>query len=87
MTELEFFPYHNRHIVFRLKNGSEMSGVLMDMMKDGESKKPRTVYTYVSTNNMRKWKWLERMGRPEQMKELEGEVDINDIEWAMRLNY
>lgn len=87
MTELEFFPYHNYHVVFRLSDGRELSGVLIDPMNSHETGKPRTVYTYISTGNMRAWKRAEQNNDIGKMRELEGEIDIENITWAMRLNY
>lgn len=87
MTELEFFPYHNRHIVFKMKNGSELSGVLTDPTNNHETGKSRTIYTYVSTNNMRAWKLAKERKDEERMKQLQGEIDITNIVWAQRLNY
>lgn len=87
MTELEFFPYHNRHIVFKLNDGRELSGVLVDPMNSHETGKQRTIYTYITTSNLRAWKRAEQNNDKVRMKELEGEIDIENITWAMRLNY
>lgn len=87
MKELDFFPYHNRHIMFKLRNGQELSGVLVDPMNSHETGKPRTVYTYIATRNMIAWKKAEDKNDKETMKSLEGEIDLEDILWAERLNY
>lgn len=87
MTELEFFPYHNYHIVFKVKDGKEMSGVLLDPMDSYETGKPATLYTYIPTSSLKSWKLAQNKGDRERMKELQSEIDIKDVTWAMRLNY
>lgn len=87
MTELEFFPFHNYHIRFRLSNGTELSGVLFDTMNSHETGKPRTEYTFIQTKNMIEWKQAEKIGDKERMKHLQSFIDITDIVWAERLKY
>ena len=87
MTELEFFPYHNYHIVFRLIDGRELSGVLIDPMNSHETGKTRTIYTFIPTGNLRTWKRAEQNKDEERMMKLQGEINIENITWAMRLNY
>ncbi|PBQ34025.1 hypothetical protein CNR22_20330 [Sphingobacteriaceae bacterium] len=86
MNEVDFFPYHNKHIVFKLKNGKELSGVLYDPThhEDGES---RTVYRFIPTFNMIEWKRAEENGNKQKQNSLEEKVDINNIVWAERVNY
>jgi hypothetical protein len=87
MNEIDFFPYHNRHIVFRLRNGQELSGVLVDPMDSHETGKLRTIYKYIPTNKMVAWKKAEQQGNVQIMKSLESEIDIEDIVWAEKLNF
>ncbi len=87
MTEDEFFPYHNKHIVFRLKNGDELSGVLIDPMNSGQTGKPRTTYRYIRTSELRDWKRAEDRNDRERMRSLETDLDLGEIVWAQRLNY
>lgn len=87
MTELEFFPYHNHHIVFKMNDGRELSGVLIDPTNNHETGKSRTIYTYISTDNMRAWKLADEKKDKERMKQLQDEIDVTDIVWAQRLNY
>lgn len=87
MTELEFFPYHNRHIVFKLKDGIERTGVFLDPMDSHETGKSRTIYTFIPTGNMQAWKRAEERNDRQRLRELGKEIDIKDITWAMRLNY
>jgi len=87
MTEIEFFPYHNRHIVFKLRNGTELSGVLTDPRNQHATDRPETVYTFIATRNMVGWKKAERDGDEDRMRNLEGEIDLTEIIWAERLNY
>jgi hypothetical protein len=51
MTHLEFTPYHNFHITFRLKTGVEFSGVVTNTLKEDE-KSSHTTYAFVPTSNM-----------------------------------
>jgi len=87
MTELEFFPYHNRHIVFKLNDGRELSGAIIDPMNSHETGKPSVIYTYIPTNSLKAWKRAEQNNDVKRMKELEGEINIEEITWAMVLNY
>ena len=79
MSEVDFFPYHNRHIIFKLNDGTELSGVLFDSMTGD------TNYTFVATKNMIAWKKAERDA--DARKKLESQIDIENIVWAERLNY
>lgn len=87
MTEAEFFPYHNKHIVFKLANGQELSGVLTDPMNFHETGKAPTIYNFIPTRNMIAWKNAERERNQEKMRSLESEIDLRDIIWVERLNY
>jgi len=87
MTQEEFFPYHNRHIVFKLNDGQELSGVLMDPMNSFETGKPSTVYRFVPTNKMIEWKIADRSNNYEMMKIIEKDLDISLITWAQQLNF
>ena len=87
MTHIEFFPYHNRHIRFRLKNGTELSGVLTDKMSERERDQPRTLYDFIPTRNMIEWKKAEKNADYDKMKGLEKEIDIEDIVWAELISY
>lgn len=87
MTEDEFFPYHNRHIVFRLRNGDELSGVLIDSMNSDQTGKPRTLYKFIRTSDLMEWKRAEELSEHDRKKSLESDLDLMDITWAQRLNY
>jgi hypothetical protein len=87
MKEIEFFPYHNRHIIFRLQNGTELSGVLFDSTNTRKPNTSRTIYTFVPTSNMIAWKKAEKEDDQKKMRSLESEIDIKDIIWAQRLNF
>lgn len=86
MNHYEFFPYHNRHIVFRLKNGSELSGVIVSDAKHGNEGKG-TVYKFIPTSKLSFWKRAEKTNDIEKMAKYESRIDIENITWAMRLNY
>lgn len=83
MTETDFFPYHNKHIKFKHKNGTELTGVLFDSLNMSN----RTIYTFVATKNMIAWKKAEQDKDLVAMKSLEGQFDVNDIDSAELLNY
>lgn len=87
MTEIEFFPYHNRHIMFKLRNGQELSGVIFDSISSRLPNEPRTFYSFIPTKNMIAWKKAEQENNKDMMKKLEQKIDIQQIEWAERLNY
>lgn len=84
---MEFFPYHNYHIRFRLSNGIELSGVVFDSMNFHETGKAQTLYQFIPTRNMIEWKQAEKNVDKELMKMLQKEVDITEIVWAERLKY
>lgn len=87
MNHIEFFPYHNRHIVFKLKNGQELSGVLLDDMKHKSTGEYETNYTYIPTKNLIAWKLAEKSNDKKRQQELQSEIDIEEIVWAEQLNY
>ncbi len=86
MDHNQFFPYHNRHIVFRLKNGVEQTGVVINDNKYA-SRGKGTIYKYIPTNKLIFWKKAEQENNIAQMEKYESEIDIEDITWAMILNY
>ncbi|MCE3227936.1 MAG: hypothetical protein K0S32_2487 [Bacteroidetes bacterium] len=73
--------------MFKLRNGQELSGVLVDPMNSHETGKSRTIYTFIPTRNMVAWKKAEMDNNTKLMRSLEGEINIEDIVWAERLNY
>lgn len=85
MIELDFVPYHNCHIEFRLSDGTELSGVLFDSMNSHETEKPRTVYQYVQSKNIVEWKQAEKTADKDKMQSLQSGIDIIDVVWANRL--
>jgi hypothetical protein len=85
MTHEEFFPFHNRHIVFKLRGGSELSGVLIDPA--GETGRSTTMYKYIATSDMVAWKKAERAKDKAKMKRYENRIDIGEIVWAEQFNY
>ncbi len=87
MTHIEFFPYHNYHIIFKLKDGREMSGILVDTIRFTDPSLSDTVYKYIPTLNMIEWKQAEQKGDKKKMEDLEGKIDITDIVWAERMKY
>ena len=88
MTEFEFFPYHNRHIVFKLKNGQELSGVLIDPGADRQNGQSRTIYKFIPTKDLMWWKRAVKENNQDRMKIFESKkIDIDDILWAEGLNY
>jgi hypothetical protein len=62
MNHLEFAPYHNRHIVFRLKNGNEKSGVVLDTMSFDENNQYKTKYKFITTVNLVSWTKAKKEG-------------------------
>ncbi len=88
MNYSDFFPYFNRHMVFKLNNGTEKSGVvLVKTISNIETDKYKTRYKLITTDNMVAWKKAEKENNQERVRRLEGEIDINDIVWAELLNY
>lgn len=75
MTETEFFPYHNRHIKFKQKNGIELTGVLFDSLNMAN----RSIYTFVATKNMVAWKKAEQDKDQVAKKKLEDRFDLENI--------
>lgn len=86
MTHIEFFPFHNRHIKFRLRNGQELHGVLLDMM-DYNNKKVHTEYIFIPTERMREWKEADTTGNVALKEQLQSIIDIENIESAELLNF
>ena len=85
MTYLEFFPYHNYRIRFKLTYGKELSGVIFEPMNHQERKKPDTVYEFVPERNIAEWGKAEQKGDKEKKKSLQDEIDITNIVWAERM--
>jgi hypothetical protein len=56
-------------------------------MDSPETGKARTLYTFIPTANLLSWKRAETKNDKVRMQQLEDEIDILNIEWAMRLNY
>lgn len=79
MTHIEFFPYHNRHIRFKLNDGTELTGVLIDTIRHTNPTLPDTVYKYIPTTNMLEWKQAEEKNDTTKMKHLESQIDIKNI--------
>lgn len=78
MNNIEFFPYHNKHIKFKdIDTGKSVSGVVFDMPweeKNGVS----TNYYFVPTENLSEYNALE--GNKDKQKELRQTIDIKKIE-------
>jgi len=87
MTHTEFFPYHNYHIRFKLNDGTELSGVIVDNLGHADLTMPDTVYHYIPTINMIEWKQAEQRNDKSKMKSLEGNIDIRNIMWAEGMKY
>lgn len=85
MTRIEFSPFHNRHIKFKLR-GAEKRGVVLDML-DYSQKKRDTEYIFIPTNNMNEWKLADRDGNIQKKKELQQIINIEEIETPELLNY
>lgn len=83
MTAIEFFPYSDTHIRFKLTDGRELSGVLLST----EDKKSDTIYPFIPTTNMIEWKHAKQKNDNEKMKKLQSEIDIKNIVWAVRIKY
>jgi len=87
MTHIDFFPYHNFHIRFKLVDGKELSGVLADTLIPHETGEPDTVYSFIATTNMIEWKQAEQKGNTVKMKNLQEKIDIRNIVWAEKIKY
>lgn len=87
MTISEFLPYQNHHIRFKLKDGKELSGVIMNNFKHLDTKEMNTHFSFVPTSKMIDWKHAERKYDTEKMKSLQIEIDILNIVWAERMIY
>ena len=87
MTHIDFFPYHNFHIRFKLLDGKELSGVLTDTLRPHEKGEPDTVYSFIATTNMIEWKQAEQKGNTAKMKNLQEKIDIRNIVWAEKIKY
>ncbi len=87
MTHIEFFPYHNFHIRFRLISGKELSGVVTDTVRQYNPELSDTVYAFIPTANMIEWKRAEQAGDIQKMQGLTSEIDIKNIVWAERIKY
>jgi len=70
-----------------MKNGTEHSGVLIDSLANKVRNKNNIIYKFISTSDMIAWKRAEKTDNKQEMKKLEGEINIIDIAWAERLNY
>ena len=84
MTPIEFGPYSDYHIWFKLTDGRELSGVVL---LPSEQKKAYTLYDFIPTANMIEWKLAEKKENKEMMNRLRGEIDITNIVWADLLKY
>jgi len=84
MTPIEFSSFHNYHIRFRMKDGTELSGVVVNTL-DVKPQRSATLYAFISTNQMIDWKQAEKDHDSQKMKDLQGEVDIGNIIWAERI--
>jgi len=87
MTFLEFLPFENYHIRFKLEDGTELSGVLVGSINALEERINQTSYDFIPTRNMIDWKQAEQKNDKEQMKSLQGKIDITNIVWVERLKY
>ena len=82
MNHIEFVPFHNRHIRFRVNNGPIVSGAVFDSSKYREGGRHSTIYTFVPTGNMIEFKKAEEAGDLDKAKSLKSSVDILEITWA-----
>ena len=87
MTTIEFFDFQNFHIKFKLKDGRELSGVLIDPMHSSELKKSPTLYDFITTHNMIEWKKADENKNYEKKLSLQSELDIADIVRAEKLPF
>lgn len=85
MTHIEFAAYSNYHIRFKLKDGTELSGVLVNTINRLETNLPHTVYAFTPTKNMIEWKLAEQKKDTEKIRSLESQIDIANIIWAERI--
>jgi hypothetical protein len=87
MNHLEFVHagLHNRHIVF-LQKGNMMSGVVVDDRAHTIGKSKDTHYTFIPSENLKKWKEAEVLGDREAMNQLSSVLDIEDISWGTSYN-
>ncbi len=80
MTELEFLPYQNYHIRFKLINGVEKSGVIEFEIGSHDC-------IFIETKNLIEWKLAERSADTTKMKSFEQAIDISNIVWAERIRF
>lgn len=79
MTHIQFFPYHNKVIRFRLR-GSDVwrKGVILDVVEYGK-KKYSTHYSFIPIASLLKWKTAFKNGNKTVMNRIEKEIDIKHI--------
>ena len=78
MGHTQFFPYYNRHIVFKLITGEQCSGVVVDTM-DPQEKLVKTWYSFIPSEKLQEWKQAEQNNDRTTMKKLESIIDIQRI--------
>jgi hypothetical protein len=79
MTELEFFPFHNRHIRFKLSNNTELSGLLIDPMNIQKAGNSRAKYMFIQSKDLIEWKQSCKRGDIARALQLQSVVNISEI--------
>lgn len=79
MTHIQFFPYHNKVIRFRLR-GSDVwkKGVILDIVEYGK-KKYSTHYSFIPLSSLKAWKTAYRNGNKTDLNRIEKEIDIKKV--------
>lgn len=84
MDEHEFWPYHNLHGKFLLRDGSEIQGVIFRFRLEGDI---IDHYYFVKTNNLLEFRDAQLIGDTPRCKSLSQVMDLADIKEAYRLEY
>lgn len=88
MTQIEFSPYSNHHLRFKLSDGRELSGVLLVPTDESmRTKVANGIYDFIPTWKMIDYKLAEQNKNTEKMNSLKQEINIANIVWADRLKY
>jgi hypothetical protein len=78
MTHLEFMPFHNKHIRFRLYNGTGKQGVVLDTIPYNK-KDFATQYVFIPSDKLNEWKQADRERKNAIKEALEEKIDILNI--------